>query len=120
MILSSKTKMDQSLVTSTLRSAATEDGSAATPMTDAALILLAHGSSQTAGTAAVVYQHAAELRRRNCFTEVREAFWKQPPQIAEVLSGVTARRVFIVPLFISEGYFSEQIIPRALGFGNAA
>jgi len=24
-------------------------------------------------------------------------------------------RVFLVPIFISEGYFSEQVIPRALG-----
>ena len=33
-----------------------------------------------------------------------------------VLRGVFAPRVFIVPLFISEGYFTEQVIPRELGF----
>ena len=32
-----------------------------------------------------------------------------------VLRGVFAPRVFIVPLFISEGYFTEQVIPRELG-----
>ena len=26
-------------------------------------------------------------------------------------------RVFIVPLFVSEGYFSDEVIPRELGFG---
>jgi sirohydrochlorin cobaltochelatase len=56
------------------------------------------------------------VRRRNCFAEVYEAFWKQEPRVKQVLSQVALRRVFIVPLFISEGYFSEEVIPRALGF----
>src|SRR5437868_2310697 len=50
------------------------------------------------------------------FAEVREAFWKQDPRVTQVLSQLTASRVFIVPLFISECYFSEEIIPRELGF----
>lgn len=83
---------------------------------DAALVLLGHGSTQNAGSAGPVCQHAAELRRRSIFAGVHEAFWKQPPQVKEVLAGLTASRVFIVPLFISEGYFSEEIIPRELGF----
>src|SRR5204863_2514897 len=36
----------------------------------------------------------------------------------EVLSSITTPRVFLVPLLISEGYFSEEVIPRALGFGK--
>lgn len=64
-------------------------------------------------------QHAAELRRRKCFAEVREAFWNQEPRVSEVVAGVTSRRVFLAPLFISEGYFSEQVIPKALGFEPA-
>jgi sirohydrochlorin cobaltochelatase len=32
-----------------------------------------------------------------------------------VLRGVFAPRVFVVPLFISEGYFTEEVIPRELG-----
>jgi len=46
---------------------------------------------------------------------VREAFWKQPPRLPEVLASLDTPRVFIAPLFISEGYFSERVIPRALG-----
>jgi sirohydrochlorin cobaltochelatase len=83
---------------------------------DAALVLLGHGSTQNAGSAAPVHQHAAELRRRNIFAEVREAFWKQDPDVKQVVGGITAPRVFIVPLFISEGYFSSDVIPQALGF----
>lgn len=85
---------------------------------DAALVVLGHGTTQNAGSAAPVYQHSAELRRRNIFAAVREAFWKQDPQIKTVLAELAAPRVFIVPLFISEGWFSDEVIPRELGFAE--
>jgi sirohydrochlorin cobaltochelatase len=83
----------------------------------AILIVLGHGSTKNADSAVPVYQHAAELRRRRIFAEVREAFWKQEPQVRSVVAEAVAPRVFVVPLFISEGYFSDAIIPDALGFG---
>ena len=82
---------------------------------DATLVLLGHGSTKNAESQATVYQHAAELRKRGIFGAVLESFWKQSPQIKEVLAGVTVPRIFLVPLFISEGYFSEEVIPRELG-----
>jgi len=82
---------------------------------DAALVLLGHGTTQNENSAAPVYQHAAELRRRGIFAEVREAFWKQEPQVKQVLAALSAPRMFIVPIFISEGYFSAEVIPRELG-----
>jgi sirohydrochlorin cobaltochelatase len=83
---------------------------------DAVLVVLGHGTTQNADSAAPVHQHAAELRRRKIFAAVREAFWKQDPQINSVLAEIRAPRVFIVPLFISEGYFGGEVIPRELGF----
>ena len=83
---------------------------------DAALVVLGHGTALNENSAAPVFQHAAELRRRNIFAAVREAFWKQEPQIKKVLAEISAPRVFIVPLFISEGYFASEVIPRELGF----
>jgi sirohydrochlorin cobaltochelatase len=83
---------------------------------DAALVLAGHGSTLNADSAAPTYQHAEELRRRGIFAHVRETFWKQEPYFAQVLRGVFATRVFVVPLFISEGYFTEEVIPRELGF----
>jgi sirohydrochlorin cobaltochelatase len=85
-------------------------------LTDAALVILGHGTTLNATSAAPVLQHAAELRRRGVFGEVREAFWQQEPQIKTVLAGLSRPRVFIVPMFISEGYFSTEIIPPELGF----
>jgi sirohydrochlorin cobaltochelatase len=83
---------------------------------DAALVLAGHGSTLNAESSAPTYQHADELRRRGVFGQVVECFWKLEPGISGVLRGVFAPRVFIVPLFISEGYFTEQVIPRELGF----
>jgi sirohydrochlorin cobaltochelatase len=83
---------------------------------DAVLVVLGHGTTQNENSAAPVHQHAAELRHRKIFAAVREAFWKQEPQIKKVLAEISVPRVFIVPLFISEGYFSDEVIPRELGF----
>ena len=81
-----------------------------------ALVVLGHGTVENENSAAPVFQHAAELRRRKIFAEVREAFWKQEPQIKKVLAGISAPRIFIAPLFISEGYFAADKIPKELGF----
>jgi sirohydrochlorin cobaltochelatase len=61
------------------------------------------------------------LRRRKIFAGVHEAFWKQEPQVQTVLAALAQPRIFIASLFISEGYFSNNIIPKALGFplGNS-
>jgi sirohydrochlorin cobaltochelatase len=83
---------------------------------DTALVVLGHGTVENENSAAPVYQHAAELRRRKIFCEVREAFWKQEPQIKKVLAEISAPRIFIAPLFISEGYFAADKIPKELGF----
>ena len=83
---------------------------------DAALVLAGHGSTLNADSAAPTYLHADELRRRGIFAQVTEAFWKQEPYLAQVMRGVFAPRVFAVPLFISDGYFTEEVLPRELGF----
>ncbi len=82
---------------------------------DAALVLVGHGSTLNPDSSAPTYQHADELRRRGIFAQVIECFWKLEPAICGVLRGVFAPRVFVVPLFISEGYFTEEVIPRELG-----
>ena len=82
---------------------------------DATLVLLGHGTTLNDGSALPVFQHAAELRRRGLFAEVREAFWKQEPQVNAVVAEIQSPRVFVVPLMISEGYFANEVIPRELG-----
>ena len=82
----------------------------------ATLVVLGHGTTLNEDSATPVFQQSAELRRRKLFSAVREAFWKQDPMILEVLTSISATDILIVPFFISEGYFSENVIPQALGF----
>jgi sirohydrochlorin cobaltochelatase len=87
---------------------------------DAALLLVAHGSRQNADSCAPALQHAAALRQRGGFGQVGVAFCRQPPLIRDVLPTLRARRLFVVPLFIGEGYFTQEFIPRELGLAGDA
>ncbi len=80
-----------------------------------ALIIVGHGSTQNPDSSAPTYAHQAELRRRRIFREVHCAFWKEEPSLREVGVMVEADDVYVVPNFISEGYFTEKVIPRELG-----
>lgn len=87
---------------------------------DATLVLIGHGSTLNADSSAPTHQHADELKRRDLFGQVLTAFWKEEPAICAVLRSAYKPRVFCVPLFISEGYFTEEVIPRELGFPSGA
>lgn len=80
-----------------------------------ALVLAGHGSTLNADSSLPTYQHADALRDRGLFAEVHEAFWKEEPHFRDVLRQVESDRIYIVPNFISEGYFTEQVIPREFG-----
>ena len=88
------------------------------PLRDAALLLLGHGSTLNADSSAPTYQHAEEIRRRGVFAEVHVAFWKEEPNFRQALRQTRRRQVYVVPNFISSGYFTEQIIPRELGLAR--
>lgn len=83
---------------------------------DATVALIGHGSTLNADSSAPTHQHAEELKKRKIFGQVLTAFWKEEPSICAVLRSAYKPRVFCVPLFISEGYFTEEVIPRELGF----
>ncbi|MBX0294651.1 CbiX/SirB N-terminal domain-containing protein [Haloarcula nitratireducens] len=77
-----------------------------------ALVIAAHGSHLNAESSAPTFTHADTIRATGAFDEVRETFWKEEPSFREGLRTVDAEEVYLVPLFVSEGYFTEQVIPR--------
>ncbi len=83
---------------------------------DSTLVLIGHGSTLNAESASPTHQHVETLKKKNIFSHVVACFWKEEPGISGVLRQVFTPRVFFVPLFISDGYFTEQVIPRELGF----
>jgi Uncharacterized conserved protein len=78
------------------------------------LVIVAHGSHLNPDSSAPTYSHADTVRAADAFDEVRTGFWKEEPHFREVLRTVEGDEIYIVPLFISEGYFTEQVIPREL------
>ncbi|QSG01881.1 CbiX/SirB N-terminal domain-containing protein [Natranaeroarchaeum sulfidigenes] len=79
-----------------------------------ALVIVAHGSHLNPDSSTPTYDHADRIRGTGAFDEVKEAFWKEEPSFREVLRTVESDEVYVVPMFISEGYFTEQVIPREL------
>lgn len=87
---------------------------------DAALVLIGHGSSRHAESNQPVSQHAQALRERGLFAQVLEAFVKGQPGLSQALEAAKAPRVFCVPLFLAEGHFTRQVLPKRLGLNGSA
>ncbi len=79
---------------------------------DSALVLIGHGSTLNPDSSASTHDHATALRSRGIFGEVVSAFWKEEPSFREALHMVESDDVYLVPNFISEGYFTQTVIPR--------
>ena len=84
---------------------------------DSALLIVGHGSTVNPDSSAPTLAHAAEIRRRNIFNDVQCAFWKEEPSLRDAIflfDPDMIKNVSVVPNFISEGYFTQTVIPREL------
>lgn len=79
-----------------------------------ALVIAGHGSTLNPDSSAPTLVHAEEIRRRGVFDEVVSCFWKEEPSFREVFRMIDSPEVYVVPNFISEGYFTQTVIPREL------
>jgi sirohydrochlorin cobaltochelatase len=82
-----------------------------------ALLIVGHGSTVNPDSSAPTFRHAADIRRRGIFAEVACGFWKEEPSLRDSLlffADAAIRDVYVVPNFISEGYFTRTVIPREL------
>lgn len=89
---------------------------------NAALLIVGHGSTVNPDSSAPSLAHAAEIRRRGIFAEVACCFWKEEPSMRDALlffDDPAVREVYVVPNFISEGYFTQTVIPRELELDGA-
>ncbi|MFW6436416.1 MAG: CbiX/SirB N-terminal domain-containing protein [Halococcoides sp.] len=77
-----------------------------------ALVVAAHGSHLNPDSSRPARDHAATIRATGAFEEVRTAFWKEEPSFRDALRTVASDEIFLVPLFVSRGYFTEQVLPR--------
>jgi sirohydrochlorin cobaltochelatase len=82
------------------------------PKPEAALVIAGHGSTLNADSSAPTHAHADAIRERGLFATVAACFWKEEPSMREVLRMVGEPEIYLVPDFISEGYFTRTVIPR--------
>jgi sirohydrochlorin cobaltochelatase len=82
-----------------------------------ALLLVGHGSTVNPESSAPTLAQAAAVRARGIFRQLACAFWKEEPSLRDarfLFPGDETREVYVVPNFISEGYFTQTVIPREL------
>jgi sirohydrochlorin cobaltochelatase len=84
-------------------------------LSQATLLIVGHGSTVNPDSSVPTWAHAAEIRRRRVYGDVGCAFWKEEPSLRDTLflfAPPQIREVYVVPNFISEGYFTQTVIPR--------
>jgi sirohydrochlorin cobaltochelatase len=84
---------------------------------NSALLIVAHGSTVNPDSSAPTLAHAAAIRSRKIFADVGCGFWKEEPSLRDALflfDPESIGEVCVVPNFISEGYFTQTVIPREL------
>ena len=79
-----------------------------------ALIVVGHGSTVNPDSSTPTFAHADTIRQKGLFADTLCAFWKEEPSLREVLQMVETEEVYVVPHFISEGYFTQKVIPREM------
>ena len=82
------------------------------------LLLVGHGSGRDPNASVPVRSHAERLRAIGRFGEVHVAFWKEAPFLPEALAQFEAAEVTVVPVFISAGYYVDEVVPRELGLAG--
>jgi sirohydrochlorin cobaltochelatase len=86
-------------------------------------LIVAHGSTVNPDSSAPTLAHAAEIRRRKIFADVECAFWKEEPSLRDakfLFDPKSIGEVYVVPNFISEGYFTQTVVPRELELNGPA
>ncbi len=81
---------------------------------NSALLIVGHGSTENPDSSTPYFEHADEIRSRGVFAEVHCCFWKEEPSMREAFYMIDADEIYVVPDFISEGYFTQDVIPREL------
>lgn len=78
------------------------------------ILLAAHGARRDPSANARVRELAVALAARGVADEVVVGFHQGEPGFTAALDELTAERVLVLPLFTSEGYYTEQVLPKAL------
>ena len=71
------------------------------------VLLIAHGSENTAGAADLVMTDAEDLTSRGLFGDVRASFLRGTDHPRDVIRSAHHENIYVVPYMISDGYSIE-------------
>ncbi|MCF7805228.1 MAG: hypothetical protein K9N46_13270 [Candidatus Marinimicrobia bacterium] len=77
-----------------------------------AIVIAGHGSPDNPTANRPVRYHADAIRQTGLFSEVRGAFWDGTPTFREAVASLPGSELIVVPLFMSHGYYVDQVLPR--------
>ncbi len=84
-------------------------------MTDSpSVVLVAHGSLHEPKAFIPALDHAEALRETGSYESVHAGFLHGEPALTDVITAVEGGEVVVVPLFVSEGYYTQSVIPERL------
>ncbi len=86
---------------------------------NSALLILGHGSTENPDSSQPTWELADGIRQTGCFSSVHCAFWKEEPSFRQIFAAIEEDEIYVVPNFISEGYFTRQVLPRELELEGA-
>ena len=79
------------------------------------LAVVGHGTERNENSAKAIEYHADRLRSRDRFDEVRALFMDEEPEVDDVTDHFTAEDVVVVPLFVADGFHTQEDIPEDMG-----
>ncbi len=81
-------------------------------------MIAAHGDCGGEGGNMLANELARRLRKARCYDEVAVGFMRSGPTIEDAIAKFSSDCVRIFPLFMSDGYYVREAIPKRLGIEN--
>jgi len=82
------------------------------------MVILGHGTPKNPASGMNVYLQAERVRQQLPEEEILTSFIDEPPFVTDVWSLAKASRIFVVPLFIGNGWHVTETIPEDLGLDD--
>jgi sirohydrochlorin cobaltochelatase len=80
-----------------------------------ALVVMGHGTPKNPASGINVYLQAERIRQMHPREEIVTTFIDEAPYITQVWTLCQSRNIFVVPLFIGDGWHVTETIPEDLG-----
>lgn len=84
-----------------------------------ALVLVGHGSARNPNTRKPICANVRAIKQTGLYDEVRCGLLKEEPHVSITLDKLESDEVTVVPFFISDGYYTRQVIPREMRLSGA-